>query len=733
MKRLLLLTICSLYIFLYIGAQRADYGKLSPMLRSLVRSEQKRHMTPSATKDNRQVCAFVKVKDDGEQLLRSEGCKVLTRVGNICIASIPIQSISSLTRDSRILRIEARLHNMLHTDSVAIQVNAIPVYEGRNLPQAYTGKGVVMGIMDIGFDLTHPNFYDSTATDYRIKTFWDQLSADTIGSRLYVGREYTSRKELLALGHSRDGLDHSHGTHTLGIAAGSGYNTQYRGLAPESDICLVANAVTEDTVFIDSDDYYKYTFATDALGFKYIFDYAKAHNQPCVISFSEGSNQDFRGYDALYYEMLDSLVGPGRIIVSSAGNQGQVMSYFCKKKGEKSSGTFVSRYDNNEMTITLKSADDFDMRAVVYSDSNDTLTVSMTGVLQQKDSVLETQIATSCGETISILIEAYPSSFSDAETCYDVTFTSENAPSLGDLHRLSVEVIGTEAFVEGYRMNGSFITDSKNPALSAGEYTNNIFSPASAPAVICVGSTGYRQSIVNYLGETQEFVVGPYGKRTETSSVGPTYDKRIKPDVMAPGINVISSYSSFYMENHPNNYDVPSAISSFDFNGRTYWWSSNSGTSMSSPAVGGAIALWLQACPTLTPKEIMAVFERTCRHNEPELHYPNNYYGYGEIDVYRGLLDVLKIDKIEGISTTPTPANLRLCGNGDMYIHLSRPATQNFSVSVFTLSGQRIHRQTLPAGSESYTIQLPMMQKNNIYAVQINGGPEIKGSMLVRR
>ena len=55
-------------------------------------------------------------------------------------------------------------------------------YSGQDLPQTYTGKGVVVGIQDIGFDLTHPTFYSTNMKDYRIKALWDQLSKDTIGS-----------------------------------------------------------------------------------------------------------------------------------------------------------------------------------------------------------------------------------------------------------------------------------------------------------------------------------------------------------------------------------------------------------------------------------------------------------------------------------------------------------------------------------------------------------------------
>jgi len=70
--------------------------------------------------------------------------------------------------------------------------------------------------------LTHPNFYSADMSQYRIKALWDQLSRDTIGSTLYVGRDYVGREALLELRHPIDGETQTHGTHTAGIAAGSG-------------------------------------------------------------------------------------------------------------------------------------------------------------------------------------------------------------------------------------------------------------------------------------------------------------------------------------------------------------------------------------------------------------------------------------------------------------------------------------------------------------------------------
>ena len=54
-------------------------------------------------------------------------------------------------------------------------INADRVQRGVNLPQAFTGEGVVLGVSDIGFDFTHPTFQNSN-----IVAFWDMLSRDTL-------------------------------------------------------------------------------------------------------------------------------------------------------------------------------------------------------------------------------------------------------------------------------------------------------------------------------------------------------------------------------------------------------------------------------------------------------------------------------------------------------------------------------------------------------------------------
>lgn len=685
-----------------------------------------------AQRETPTVCAFIRITDDADRILRQNGCQKLAHAGNIYIAAIPANRLGALSQERNVSRIEARRGTHALMDSMAIHLNALPVYAGTSLPQAFTGKDVVMGIMDIGFDLTHPNFYDAQASNYRIKRLWDQISPDTIGSSLFVGRDYSGERELLDLGCSYDGKQQTHGTHTLGIAAGSGYNSRYRGMAWESDICLVNNATTEDIALIDTADYDKYTFATDALGFKYIFDYAQSVGKPCVVSFSEGSEQDFYGYDVLYYAMLDSLLGPGRILVASAGNNGNVVNFIHKERGRERAGTFVQT-SIDRMSLTAKADAPFTLRTTIYNTEPVIIEIPTDEVLAREDSCYTDSVLID-DRMYYITLTAYPSCYIPTETCYDIELRA--LANLGSHKPLSVEFVGRDADIEVYRNSGNLVTNPLAPELCDATVGRTIHSPSSAPRVICVGATGYRTGITNYLGEYREFNQGNDGRRSSYSSIGPTFDGRIKPDVMAPGSNIISSYSSYYLENNPQAGDIRSDVEHFDFRGRTYSWNSNAGTSMATPAVGGAIALWLQAKPTLTPEEAMDVIAHTSSHYDESLSYPNNEYGYGQIDVYRGLLYILGIDGIEGLSQhQPKAVSILPIGQGQLQLRFEGNeglSTPSFSIRIFNTSGQLVSTQSLTGGQEEYTIDLSSLPRG-VYAVQVNTGQSATtGSTLVR-
>lgn len=719
---------------LTVKAQRAALVKMSPTVRQIVQrtnSSQSKGMKAPSGSTGPMVMAFVKTDGNVDNLLSSSGSEVCAVFDDILIAKMPVSNLTSIAADRRIKRIETAYGNSLNNATITANINAANAQKGLLLPQAFTGKGVVMGIQDIGFDLTNPNFYSRDMQDYRIKAMWDMLSVDTVGSTLPVGNHYTDKASLLQYAHSRDAMITNHGTHTLGTAAGSGFGSIYSGIAFDSDICIVSNATIDDKELIPEKDLYKYTYATDALGFKYIFDYADLVGKPCVISFSEGSRQDLYGDDLLYYEVLSKLVSPGHILVASAGNNNQYPSYFRKPAGVDSAGTFLEIWDN-KFFLMAQSDSPFTARMVIYGSERDTLEVSSAWLCQQPDSLAYDTLSVD-GREYAFSFGAYPSCYNPNDIVVEYSVTGPARMGMKSVCPFSVEFIGKDADINVYKVLGHFVSRDVNPRLNQGERVRDIHSPSSSPDVISVGATAYTTGYVDLAGDSITYDYGKGGVKATFSSVGPTIDGRMKPDVMAPGANIISSGSSFFFENNPDTPQITDLVESFDYNGRTYYWKADTGTSMSAPAVGGAIALWLQARPDLTREQIIDVFAHTCSHPDKSLDYPNNYYGYGQIDVYRGLLYLLGIDGINGISSSqPEGVTFEMCGGNSFRVIFAQQLTRKGEIRVYSTSGQLLHTSVVPAGTSSADIRLPE-SVSGVVAVQVDGDqPSAVGSTLMR-
>ena len=122
-------------------------------------------------------------------------------------------------------------------------------------------------------------------------------------------------------------------------------------------------------------------------------------------------------------------------------------------------------------------------------------------------------------------------------------------------------------------------------------------SAADADSIISIGA-------VTYSGDPASF-----------TSNGPTSDGRIKPDVVAPGVNV---YSAKVKEISGNN-------STYEF---------VSGTSFSTPITAGICALILSAHPELTPIQVRDALRNTASQSDN----PDNVLGWGNVNAYDALL-----------------------------------------------------------------------------------------------
>ncbi len=712
-----LFILLSVFNVLLLGAQThvSSLYKLSPYVRNIVKNVE------STRSSNRKLVTFVSTESGNDDVLRAAGCRVITRMGNVYVVEIPLTSVAELSLNDDIRRIEAGRSCTALLDTTSHCIEYDRVWSGTGIPRAYTGKGVVMGIMDVGFDLTSPNFYTRDMSDYRIRKFWDMLATDK-DTAFVVGREYVGRDAILALKHSTDNLIISHGTHTLGIAAGSGYNSNYVGVAPESEICLVNNAVVEDLPLISPEDVDKYTTATDALGFKYIFDYAESVGKPCVISFSEGSRQLFDEDNVLFYEALESLVGPGRILVASAGNDGSMKYVMHKPAAKMSAGSFVySPY--KECTLIFKTTSDFIISLNCYGSKGAEQMIISTEHASRSENK-EYKVHQQFSDAVyDITITATTSAFSPSEKVFEFHIKSDDL--VGARVPLSLEIFGNDD-IKSYAFNSVFMENSLDPKLCDGTSHGTILTPASSPSVIAVGATSYRAGFVNYKGEYLTWDNGSDGVIAPYSSLGPTFDGRIKPDVVAPGTNVISSYSSYYIEAKPDAFDTQSDVTRYEYNGRTYSWNANTGTSMSSPVVGGIIALWLEANPNLSPDDIREILDVTCRRDST-LTYPNNTWGRGEINAYRGLCHILGIDGIEGISSEARDFSL-VPSDGGFDICFKSELASDCTADVFSVDGIHVTSHHVVAGTSKYHVA----SSHGVYAVRVRYADGSYQSMLVR-
>ena len=621
-------------------AQRPRYDKMSPMVR-LQTLNQSKTLRKAQTQNPSRMLALVQC--DGEEVLRQHGCRTYAHWGDIYAAAIPKKELTALSLRPEVTRIESgRVCDAL-TDTSAVILRSDILRFPTPYRSAYTGRGVVVGVMDIGFDLTNPSFYSRDLGTYRVRSFWDMLdfgespSEEDSDGLLPIGKAYTSSADVLRKACSSDSRLQYHGSHTASTATGSGYDSPYIGMAPDADICLVSNAVSSDKELVPDSLWDFYGPAADLLGFEYIFRYADEVNKPCVISFSEGSHEDLWGEAQLYSVVLDSLVRPGRIICAAAGNQSIHGTYMQKPLGQERIATLIQPTGNTTY-VMLRSRGDFRVCLDFMASPTETLfshEVPVGEILATKDSLLVDTI-TAGKLTFELMYGCYPCCYDSTQLVTDVVITKIGKGSLTSI-QMGISVKGEESEVEAFQEVGFFWAQPDYSDYQDAESTHNVHFPGSDPSVVCVGATSYRQGFLNYEGTWIKDDWGSGGEVGTYSSRGPTLCGNTKPEVLAPGSNIVAAFNSFHREMNPDDYMTDYDISRYTFGGRNYSWSVQSGTSMACPMVAGIIAQWMEAIPTLTREQVIAAFQATCRHPNPSVVYPNNDYGYGEIDAEAGL------------------------------------------------------------------------------------------------
>ena len=643
-------------------AQRPRFDKMSPMVRLQVlsNSSSKTHGREhrQAASSNRGERMLTLVQTTDEDVLEAYGCQCYAHWGDIHAVSVPKSELAALSLRPEVLRIEGGRVCDAHIDTSAIITRSAPLREATPYRSAYTGRGVVVGVMDIGFDLTNPTFYSRDLGTYRVRSFWDMLDYDGESEQeMPIGAAYTSSASVLRKAHSSDSRLQYHGTHTASTAAGSGYDSPYVGMAPDADICLVSNCVSSDKEMVPDSLWDFYGPVADLLGFEYIFRYADKVGKPCVASFSEGSHEDLWGEAQLYSVVLDSLVRPGRLICASAGNQHLYGTYMKKTVGKERVASLIQPTGNTTYMM-LRSRGDFKIQLDFMASPtllHRSYEMPVDDILAAEDSLLVDTI-TAGGLTYELIFGAYPCCYDSTQLVTDVVI-SKIGKGLILTVQMGIGVSGATSEVEVFQQIGYLTSQPGYPNYTDAQSSHNIHYPASDPSVICVGATSYKTGFYNFDGIWQSRDRGTGGVVATYSSRGPTLLGNIKPDVVAPGTNIAAAFNSYYVEMNPDYNTSEHDVARYSFKGRDYAWGMESGTSMSCPMVAGIIAQWMEAVPTLSREQVLEVFEATCRRPDSSLTYPNNDYGYGEIDAEAGLEYLLS--NYDGLASVPSSLKQR--------------------------------------------------------------------------
>ena len=567
-----------------------------------------------------------------KQLVESNGGEFKYASGNIAVAKIHSNSINTIASNTKVIRMEAYTpHLKLMADTALIQNNVIPAHAGTApLVQGYKGTGVVVGVIDTGIDITHPDFKNSLGAT-RIKYLWDQrYTAQANSPQPYnYGQEWDSTQIDNGGAAAHDATYYyGHGTHITGIAAGNGLAiNKYEGIAPEADIIFVALDFNSSNP----------TLITDAVN--YIYSKAQAMGKPCVINSSFGDYYGSHDGNDLQAQTIKNLINqqPGRALVAAAGNAGNSAFHLGYTVTSDTNFTFLKKPNSSTSLYFQIWADTANFKNVDFSIGAD----QMTPVHSFRGRIPFSEITSHLG----ILKE---------DTLYNGANRIGIIQSYGD-------VIGAT-----YSMEFNIIPDSTSYFwrlinTGAGKFDlwtfdlirNNIPSMPDSiyykypdfdqtivssfqclDEVITVGNYVNRNGYANYTGSYTYDPARIVSEISPTSSRGPTRDGRIKPDIAATGDWVISCLSQ------PLRNDfitlAPTQIVAGAYHKR------GDGTSAASPIVAGTAALYLQKNPTATGLQVkQAILACPKTDSLTGTNLPDNTWGYGKVDAFSTLTGCL--------------------------------------------------------------------------------------------
>ena len=549
-----------------------------------------------------------------EEFIRSQGTDCIDFVNStLAVVYVPLSTVTPSTYTSYTYSAVPKLYSLLDVTSM----DAAGITPAGELPVLNNqGAGVIVGFVDTGINYTDSLFRNVDGST-RIIGIWDQTNNSdnsnnienktakpfSAFSALY-GTQYTAEEINLALNSdnpasivpTRD--ENGHGTFLASIAAGNrDERAGFSGAAPQASIAMVklkpAKQYLRDFYLIQ-DGAEAYQENDIMMGVSYLYFLARKYSMPLVVCIPLGTNMgSHMGMSRLGQYLNQVSLSNGSAVITAAGNETGARHHF----------RAVMDASTDEVTAELRVGEreaGFSME--LWAENMGAYTVgfiSPTGEVAR-----EISVPLRGENTVSFLLEQTQitvyTQIADVSAGSQFIFMRFENPMSGIwriLIRNSLDI--RETFHLWLPVRG-FISDE-----------TYFLRPDPDTTITDPGNARYPITVTAYDHTKNSIYIH--------ASRGYSLSGRIKPDLAAPGVNILGASVS----------------------GRRL--TRMSGTSVSAAHLAGAAAILLNwgvlnaNYPYLNTPVLKSIFVRGAQRN-PALTYPNREFGYGTLNLYEAFL-----------------------------------------------------------------------------------------------
>ncbi len=631
--------------------------------------------------------------------LHAAGARIVCRRGRVAVVDIPPAELARIADLPNVVYLEAPPPSRPMLDKSTIAVNAVRARNERGI----TGRGVLVGIIDSGIDWRHADFRRPDGKT-RIKAMLDLSTRGNV----YGGTTYNEQQinEALAGRTVLTMNDLSgHGTHVASIAAGDGAEGGgfglYAGVAPEADLIVVK--ATRD---LEGREFH---VADQIIGLTFIDSIATLLKKPYVANMSLGGHSGAHDGTSPVERFIDDLIGPGKAVVTVAGNDGDRAIHAQIGLSGSASYHFIS-FNVESYTLNPGSGND---------------QIVMDGWYDGQQKVGITVMAPSGREYGPVL----PGSVYDKKTTDGTIYVWNGFYEEGEGYRQGVNPFngdrefyiqiwdemgtpppegewklifsGSGGTVDVWLVDASMEVEFVRGAVPTGKLS----IPGTSRSAITVASFVTKRSWEDLDGNRLTYDTAnriKEGQLSLFSSPGPIRKgDYVKPDLAAPGQIIVAAFSSeapssaWYSIFNSGDSRYPNA-----YINRDGAHGLSSGTSMAAPHVAGAVALLLQQDPTLTSRQIKSILTAASRADAYVGSVPNYNWGWGKLDVLNVLITEPPNEVTGRAALLPSRPN-PFVGQTEILFELPTNAEGlDLSITIFNAAGRRV-RRLLPGSQRS--------------------------------